>query len=310
MLLGTVALDEALQRVPGLPRLYVLTSGPLPPNPSELLSLERFGKVVSLLRANARVFLDTPAVLPVADPLVLSTHADRSLVRSRSAELTDRGAAPADSGAPRPGTRAGRRPGAHGCCTIVRATCRRATSASRRRRAEGVGHPSRRRPASFRPPRTGRTRPAAPAPPPSRLPRTGQTDQPAAAPPQADCHERGAPTSRSQPHPQADRNADAHPQADRNADAHPQADRNADAHPQADRNADAHPQADPEFNADPPHPQADRNGDAHPQADRNADAHPQADRNERGKPTSRSQPHPQRHHRRRNHADLGGVHSA
>ena len=90
VLLGTVALDEALQQVPGLPRLYVLTSGPLPPNPSELLSLERFGKVVSLLRANARVFLDTPAVLPVTDPLVLSTHADRSLVVAR-AELTTGG---------------------------------------------------------------------------------------------------------------------------------------------------------------------------------------------------------------------------
>jgi succinoglycan biosynthesis transport protein ExoP len=88
VLLGTVALDQALQQVPGIPRLHVLTSGPLPPNPSELLSLARFGKVVSLLRANARVFLDAPAVLPVTDPLVLSAFADRSLVVVRAEHTT------------------------------------------------------------------------------------------------------------------------------------------------------------------------------------------------------------------------------
>src|SRR5207237_9607352 len=38
VLLGDVPLTEALQQVPGEPRILLLSSGPLPPNPSELPS--------------------------------------------------------------------------------------------------------------------------------------------------------------------------------------------------------------------------------------------------------------------------------
>lgn len=90
VMLGDVTVEEALQEVPRYRGLYVLTSGPVLPNPSELLSLARLRDMVGSLRANARVFLDSPAVLRVTDPVVLSSYADRSLVVVR-ADHTTRG---------------------------------------------------------------------------------------------------------------------------------------------------------------------------------------------------------------------------
>ncbi len=57
-------LSTALQRVPGVERLYVLPSGPIPPNPSELLATERCHEVLASLQADdTLVILDTPPVL-------------------------------------------------------------------------------------------------------------------------------------------------------------------------------------------------------------------------------------------------------
>lgn len=77
VLLGEVALGDALQPVPGMTRLQVLTSGPVPPNPSELLSSEAIGRVLSSLSQHADIVLvDSPPVLPVTDATVLSGKVD------------------------------------------------------------------------------------------------------------------------------------------------------------------------------------------------------------------------------------------
>ena len=77
VLLGEVPVEEALQRVPGEPNLFVLTSGPCPPDPSSLLSSDRPGAVVrSLTDGGAMVLVDSPPVLPVADALQLSHVVD------------------------------------------------------------------------------------------------------------------------------------------------------------------------------------------------------------------------------------------
>jgi len=83
VLLGKVPLSRALQEVTPQPRLYVLGSGPLPPNPSELLASRRTNEVLRSLAADADlVIIDSPPLLPVADALVLSEAMDATLLVS------------------------------------------------------------------------------------------------------------------------------------------------------------------------------------------------------------------------------------
>jgi succinoglycan biosynthesis transport protein ExoP len=77
VLLGTATLEEALQAAPGIPGLYLLASGPTPPNPSELLSDPRCKAVLDQLAERADIVLiDSPPVLPVTDAAVLATQVD------------------------------------------------------------------------------------------------------------------------------------------------------------------------------------------------------------------------------------------
>lgn len=83
VILGKAPLTGALQEVPEQPRLHVLASGPLPPNPSELLSSKRTAEVLAALQIDADiVLLDSPPVLPVTDALVLSERVDATLLVS------------------------------------------------------------------------------------------------------------------------------------------------------------------------------------------------------------------------------------
>jgi capsular exopolysaccharide synthesis family protein len=81
VLLGKVGLAGAMQQVPDQPRLSLLASGPLPPNPSELLSSRRTVEVFGSLQAEYDIVLiDAPPVLPVTDALVLSGRVDATLL--------------------------------------------------------------------------------------------------------------------------------------------------------------------------------------------------------------------------------------
>lgn len=91
VLLGEHTLDEALQQSPLHPNIRVLPSGPRPPNPSELLSLDRTSTLIrSLLDDHAIVFLDCPPVLPVTDSLVLSRCVDASMFIAMSDSTSKR----------------------------------------------------------------------------------------------------------------------------------------------------------------------------------------------------------------------------
>lgn len=63
------------------PRLSVLPSGPIPPNPAELLSSQRMAQVLGELREEAElVIIDTPPTLTVADASILAPQVDGCLM--------------------------------------------------------------------------------------------------------------------------------------------------------------------------------------------------------------------------------------
>ncbi len=83
VLLGKVPLSRALQEVERQPRLFVLASGPLPPNPSELLASRRTAEVLASLSADADILvIDSPPLLSVTDALVLADSVDATLLVS------------------------------------------------------------------------------------------------------------------------------------------------------------------------------------------------------------------------------------
>lgn len=64
-----------------VPNLYLCPSGPIPPNPSELLASERMRDLLKSLRARFDfIVLDSPPVLPVADAVILGALADGVVV--------------------------------------------------------------------------------------------------------------------------------------------------------------------------------------------------------------------------------------
>jgi capsular exopolysaccharide synthesis family protein len=60
-----------------VPNLRVLPTGPVPPNPAELIGTQRMRTILAeLAEANDIVILDGPPLLPVADGAILSKYAD------------------------------------------------------------------------------------------------------------------------------------------------------------------------------------------------------------------------------------------
>jgi capsular exopolysaccharide synthesis family protein len=95
VLLDPQSLDD-LNLETEIPNLSVLTTGPLPPNPAELLHSERFKSLVATLRSRYdRVIFDSPPIAPVTDAVVLATHVDGTLLVVRglktSKDLAKRG---------------------------------------------------------------------------------------------------------------------------------------------------------------------------------------------------------------------------
>lgn len=82
VLIGQLELDDALQSY-GVSGLQVLTAGPLPPNPSELLATPDMAQLLERLGATHDVVLvDSPPLLAVTDATILSRLVDRTIVVS------------------------------------------------------------------------------------------------------------------------------------------------------------------------------------------------------------------------------------
>ncbi len=82
----SMVVDEQLFAQPPLREtevsdLFLLPSGPLPPNPSELLASRRMEEIIKALTAQADiVFLDAPPVVAVTDAAVLASKVDGVLL--------------------------------------------------------------------------------------------------------------------------------------------------------------------------------------------------------------------------------------
>ncbi|RME20906.1 MAG: polysaccharide biosynthesis tyrosine autokinase, partial [Deltaproteobacteria bacterium] len=76
VILGEVGLDEAIVGTE-VEKLDILPCGPIPPNPTELFHTERFAQLLETLSSKYdRLIFDSPPVMMVADPLILSHSMD------------------------------------------------------------------------------------------------------------------------------------------------------------------------------------------------------------------------------------------
>lgn len=75
-LAGDAGVDDIIHPTP-MPGLFLVPSGPLPPNPAELLQTPKMGKLLGELRERFdRIVLDSPPVVMISDAVVLSQMVD------------------------------------------------------------------------------------------------------------------------------------------------------------------------------------------------------------------------------------------
>lgn len=83
-LMGDTTLEEVLQPVPGFDHLQMIACGPVPPNPSELLSGPRLGELIEKLRLRFdHIIIDAPPVGLVTDAQLIGPFADVTLYTVR-----------------------------------------------------------------------------------------------------------------------------------------------------------------------------------------------------------------------------------
>ena len=102
---GESPIDDLVQAVEKTPNLKLLTSGPIPPNPAELLGSEEMRKLLkSLSERFTHVIVDSPPAISFTDASIISTFVDgvilvvhggrssRAVVRRARQQLLDVGA--------------------------------------------------------------------------------------------------------------------------------------------------------------------------------------------------------------------------
>ncbi|XHS80382.1 polysaccharide biosynthesis tyrosine autokinase [Burkholderiaceae bacterium UC74_6] len=76
--------SQVIERVEGIPSLFVLPGGPLPPNPSELVERQAFGLLMQeLVSKFDHVVVDTPAAVMGADSAVVAARCGSAVVVAR-----------------------------------------------------------------------------------------------------------------------------------------------------------------------------------------------------------------------------------
>ena len=85
-LIGDASLDELILSIEGYENLYYIPSGPIPPNPAELILADRARVLIETLQERYdHIIIDTAPVGLVADAILLSSYADQAVVVIRHA---------------------------------------------------------------------------------------------------------------------------------------------------------------------------------------------------------------------------------
>jgi protein-tyrosine kinase len=83
-LAGSAGAGALVHPVPGLPSLYLMRAGVVPPNPLELLQRPTFGVLLQeMLQKFEHVLLDTPAAIRGADSRVVAARCNATIVVAR-----------------------------------------------------------------------------------------------------------------------------------------------------------------------------------------------------------------------------------
>jgi len=86
-LAGVSSLDLVSVPHPAIPNLVAIPTGPLPPNPADLLSSHKLADAIVELRSRFKfIVIDSPPVMAATDAVILSVQADGVLLVVRSGE--------------------------------------------------------------------------------------------------------------------------------------------------------------------------------------------------------------------------------
>lgn len=86
-LAGVSSLDLVTVPHPVIPNLAAIPTGPLPPNPADLLSSNRLSDAITELRTKFKfIVIDSPPVMAATDAVILSVQTDGVLIVVRSGE--------------------------------------------------------------------------------------------------------------------------------------------------------------------------------------------------------------------------------
>jgi len=86
-LAGVSSLDLVTVPHPAIPNLAAIPTGPLPPNPADLLSSHKLADAVAELRTKFKfIVIDSPPIMAATDAVILSVQADGVLLVVRSGE--------------------------------------------------------------------------------------------------------------------------------------------------------------------------------------------------------------------------------
>jgi succinoglycan biosynthesis transport protein ExoP len=86
-LAGVSSLDLVSIPHPAIPNLVAIPTGPLPPNPADLLSSHKLADAIAELRTKFKfIVIDSPPVMAATDAVILSVQADGVLLVVRSGE--------------------------------------------------------------------------------------------------------------------------------------------------------------------------------------------------------------------------------
>jgi succinoglycan biosynthesis transport protein ExoP len=86
-LAGVSSLELVTVQHPAIPNLSAIPTGPLPPNPADLLSSHKLADALAELRTRFKfIVIDTPPIMAATDAVILSVQADGVLIVVRSGE--------------------------------------------------------------------------------------------------------------------------------------------------------------------------------------------------------------------------------